>query len=205
MGRSGSGPELVLASSNPGKLREVRAILDDLPLSLRSAKAFPELLLPEEGDDYEVNAVAKARAAARASGRLALADDSGLEVAGLEGGPGPRSARFGGAGLDDGGRIEKLLEALAGVAPEQRAARFVCVAALATPESEVVTARGECRGRILEVPRGRGGFGYDPVFEVEGRGRSMAELAPNDKNRISHRARAFRALADALRQRLSRS
>jgi XTP/dITP diphosphohydrolase len=201
MSRPAAYREVVLATSNPGKLLEVRGLLGDLPILLRSAEAFPDVLLPEEGDDYRANAVAKARTAARDTGRLALADDSGLEVEALGGGPGPRSARYGGPGLDDRGRIAVLLEALANVPAERRRARFVCVAALATPEGEVVTARGECAGRILDAPRGRGGFGYDPVFEPEGRGRSMAELPPGVKNRISHRARAFRALADAIRSR----
>ncbi len=195
--------EVVLATGNPGKLLEVRAILGDLAISLRSLDAFPDVLLPDEGDDYAANAVAKARAAARQTGRLALGDDSGLEVEGLAGGPGPRSARYGGAGLDDAGRNARLLGELAGARPDARRARFVCVAALATHEGETVVARGECAGRILEAPRGRGGFGYDPIFEMEGRGgRSMAELPAADKNALSHRGRAFAALRDAIRARL---
>ncbi|HTF34869.1 MAG TPA: RdgB/HAM1 family non-canonical purine NTP pyrophosphatase [Myxococcota bacterium] len=194
--------EVVLATANSHKLLEVRAILGDLPISLRSLEAFPEVVLPEEGDDYEANAVAKARAAARGAGRLALADDSGLEVDGLGGAPGPRSARFGGLRLDPMARNAKLLEALDGMAPSARQARFVCVAALATNDGQVVVARGECLGRILEQPRGRGGFDYDPIFEVEGRGKSMAELSAGDKNALSHRGRAFSELRDAIRARL---
>ncbi len=158
--------------------------------------------LPEEGDDYEANAVAKARAIADAVGRPALADDSGIEVTALGGRPGPRSARFGGGDLDDAGRVEKLLADLAASGERDRSARFVCVAALAFPGGEVITARGECPGRILDVPQGGGGFGYDPIFEVEGGGRSMAELPPTEKNRISHRARALRSLRDAIQQRV---
>jgi XTP/dITP diphosphohydrolase len=206
---SGVYREVVLASANLGKLLELRALLGDLPIALRSAASFPEILFPEEGDAYEANAVAKARAAARDTGRLAVADDSGLEVDALAGAPGPRSARYGGPGLDDAARSAKLLEALAGVPPERRGARFVCVAALATPEGDVVTARGECAGRILETPRGSAGFGYDPIFEPEppeprhgGRRFSMAELPPGEKHRISHRGRAFRALSEAIRARL---
>jgi XTP/dITP diphosphohydrolase len=196
-------PEVVVATSNPGKLLEIRAILGDLPVSLRALAAFPEVVLPDEGDDYEENAAAKARAVARDTGRLALGDDSGLEVEGLSGGPGPRSARYGGPGLDDAGRVAHLLAALGGVEGAGRRARFVCVAALATPAGELVTARGECEGRILEAPRGSGGFGYDPVFEArEQAGRAMAELDPGLKNRLSHRARAFRALRDAIAARL---
>lgn len=194
--------EIVLATGSRGKLLEVRAILGDLALSLRSLDAFPDVLLPEEGDDYEANALAKARTAARQTGRIALADDSGLEVEGLAGGPGPRSARYGGAGLDDAGRNARLLAELASAPADARRARFVCVAALATHEGETVVVRGECAGRILEAPRGRGGFGYDPIFAAEGRDRSMAELAPADKNALSHRGRAFAALRDAIRARL---
>ena len=194
--------EVVLATANAHKLLEVRAILGDLPIALRSLDAFPEVVLPDEGDEYEANAVAKARAAADSAGRLALADDSGLEVEGLGGAPGPRSARFGGGRLAPGERNAKLLEALRGMPAEARRARFVCVAALATHDGVVVVARGECLGRILEQPRGRGGFDYDPVFEVDGRGKSMAELSPEDKNALSHRGRAFGALREALRARL---
>jgi XTP/dITP diphosphohydrolase len=196
-------PELILATSNPGKLREFRAILGKLSVRFQALAAFPEVELPEEGDDYEANAVAKARAIADATGRPALADDSGIEVAALGGRPGPRSARFGGADLDDTGRLEKLLTDLAASGETDRSARFVCVAALAFPGGEVVTARGECPGRILDAPRGGRGFGYDPIFEVEGGGRSMAELPPIEKNRISHRARALLRLRDVIQQRIA--
>lgn len=193
-------PEVVLATSNPGKLLEFRAILGDLPLSLPALDAFAAVRLPEEGDDYEANAVAKARAVARGAGRAALADDSGLEVAALGGAPGARSARFGGHGLDDAARVAKLLEALGSA--RDRSARFVCVAALALPDGTIVTARGECAGRILDAPRGSDGFGYDPVFQPDGRECSMAELPPREKNAISHRARALAALLPTLRERV---
>jgi len=191
--------EAVLATSNPGKLGEIREILRELPLAIRPLSDFPGVILPEEGASYEENAIAKAKAAAEFSDRVALADDSGLEVSGLGGAPGPFSARFGGPGLDDAGRVAALLAALSRCSGEQRRARFVCVAALATPEGDIVTARGECSGRILDAPRGRSGFGYDPVFLVDGIGRAMAELAESDKNRISHRASAFSALSGAIR------
>ena len=196
-------PELVFATSNPGKLREFRAILGELPVTFRALADFPEVQLPEEGDDYEANAVVKARAIADAVGRPALADDSGIEVTALGGRPGPRSARFGGGDLDDAGRVEKLLADLAATGERDRSARFVCVAALAFPGGEVITARGECPGWILDVPQGGGGFGYDPIFEVERGGRSMAEIPPTEKNRISHRARALRSLRDAIQQRIA--
>jgi len=191
--------EAVLATSNPGKLGEIREILSPLSLAIRPLSDFPGIVLPEEGADYEENAIAKAKAAAHFSDRVALADDSGLEVSCLGGAPGPLSARYGGPGLDDAGRVDVLLKALANCSGEQRRARFVCIAALATPEGDVVTARGECAGHILDAPRGRSGFGYDPVFLVEGIGRAMAELSESEKNQISHRASAFGALSSAIR------
>jgi XTP/dITP diphosphohydrolase len=194
--------EVVLASSNPGKLSEIRDILCDLPLAIRPLSDFPGVILPDEGEDYEDNAIAKARAAADFVGRVALADDSGLEVFGLGGAPGPLSARFGGPGLDDARRIDALLRALGSLTGEQRRARFVCIAALATPDGELVTARGECTGHILDAPRGCSGFGYDPVFQIEGSGLAMAEIPASEKNRISHRAQAFTALSDAIRAKL---
>jgi XTP/dITP diphosphohydrolase len=196
-------PELVVATGNPGKLREIRAILADLPVVWRALDAFPDIRLPDEGDDYRANAVAKARTTAAGSGRLAVADDSGLEVAGLAGGPGPRSARYGGHGLDDAGRVAHLLAELSGLEGDLREARFVCVAAWATPGGEVGTARGECRGRILPAPRGAGGFGYDPVFFSAELQAGMAELPEVRKHAISHRGRAFRALRESLVARIA--
>ena len=192
-----AGPTVVVATSNRGKLREIREILADLPIVFRALDAWPSIEFPEEGDDYAANAVAKAQAVAAATGLPALADDSGLEVAGLGGAPGPRSARFGGPGLTDGERAAALLQALRDHHGAARDARFVCVAALALPDGDVRSARGECPGRILDAPRGSGGFGYDPVFEVKS-GTSMAQLPPEQKNAISHRARALRSLRDAL-------
>ena len=190
--------ELVVATGNPGKLVEIREILADFPLTLRSLADFPPLDFPEEGHDYEGNAVVKARLAAAHTGLPALADDSGLEVDALGGRPGVRSARYGGPGLDDAGRVARLLEEVGGAASDERGARFVCVAACALPTGVVETARGECAGQILQAPRGSGGFGYDPVFQPSGESVSMAELPPARKNEISHRGRAFRALAEGL-------
>lgn len=189
---------IVLASGNAGKLREVRALLADLPVELVASSEIAGVVLPEEGDDYAENAVAKARTAARATGLPALGDDSGIEVAALGGRPGPRSARYGGADLDAAGRNARLLAELARTPGTDRAARFYCVAALVTPDGEVTTATGECRGSILAEPRGEGGFGYDPIFQPEGHVHSMAELPEAEKNRLSHRARAFHALRAAL-------
>lgn len=198
---SDSARELVLASSNRGKLREIAAILAEASgarLRLRPLSDFPDVRLPPEGDDYAANARAKARTVAAATGLPALADDSGLEVEALDGAPGPRSARYGGPRLDDAGRCAHLLAALEGLPAPRRAARFVCVAVLAWPDGSATVARGECPGHILEAPRGRGGFGYDPVFAVAGRDISMAELPAVEKDALSHRGRAFRALLPAL-------
>jgi XTP/dITP diphosphohydrolase len=163
-------------------------------VSWRSLSEFPSVEMPEEGLDYGANAVAKAVTAARATGRVAIADDSGLEVAGLAGRPGPRSARYGGPGLDAAGRVAHLLREMAGFEGPARAARFVCVAACATPEGASATAWGECPGRILDAPRGKGGFGYDPVFWSSELEACMAELPEARKNEISHRGRAILAL-----------
>lgn len=190
---------LVLASGNRGKLQEFAELLAGQALELVGLDAFPDVSLPDEGTDYAANAEAKARTVAVATGLPALADDSGLEVDALSGAPGPLSARYGGPGLDDAGRVAHLLAALEGVADAARGARFVCLASLALPDGTVVTERGECPGRILARPRGASGFGYDPVFLPEGRERAMAELPPEEKNRISHRAVALAALGPRLR------
>ncbi len=194
---SRSDGEVVVATSNAGKQQEIREILADLPLRIRGLDEFAAIDFPEEGAEYEANAVMKAVTAARSTGRPALADDSGLEVDGLAGAPGPLSARYGGPGLSDRERAAHLLEQLGDCSGAGRSARFVCVAALAFPGGEVVTSRGECPGRILTEARGVGGFGYDPVFEVS-EGVAMAELPAAKKNEISHRARALAGLREAL-------
>jgi XTP/dITP diphosphohydrolase len=188
----------VVATSNLGKLHEICEILEDLPIELRPLSDFPDVKMPEEGDRYAENAIAKARWAARETGCIALADDSGIEVEGLGGGPGPYSARYGGEGLDDEGRVAHLLSQLDGMEGDARRAAFVCVAALAMPDGRSAHARGECTGRIARAPEGAGGFGYDPIFESSEMGVRMSQVSRETKNRISHRARAFRALHEAL-------
>jgi len=185
---------VVVATGNPGKVREIREMLGGLPAEVCSLDGLGPVTFPDEGDEYAPNAAAKALAVAEQLGEIAVADDSGLEVDALDGGPGPLSARYGGPGLDAGGRVAHLLEALAGVPARERGARFVCVAALALPGGACETFRGECEGRILAARRGAGGFGYDPVFELPGGERTMAEVPADEKNRISHRGRAFAAL-----------
>ena len=184
----------MIATGNAGKLAEMRALLAPAGRRLLGLADVPGALLPPEGDAYEANAVAKARAVALHAGLPAVADDSGLEVDALHGGPGPKSARYGGEGLDDAGRVALLLRALEGVPEPARKARFVCVVALVTPDGVTVTARGVCEGRILRAPAGSGGFGYDPVFAPEGRRVSMAEIPPGDKHALSHRGRAVASL-----------
>ncbi len=182
-------PRLLLASANPGKVREYRDLLRDLPLEVVTpAEIGLEEEVEESGDTYEENARRKALALARRSGLITLADDSGLEVDALGGAPGPRSHRYH-AG-SDAERYRLLLRQLEGLPPERRTARFRCVIAVATPEGEVYTVEGICPGRIADEPRGTGGFGYDPIFFLPELGRTMAELSPEEKNRLSHRARA---------------
>lgn len=183
--------KLLIATANPGKMREYRQLLAGLPLlatSLREEGLAAQV--PEEGATYEENATAKARTYAQASGLLTLAEDSGLEVEALGSRPGVRSARYGGVELSDGQRVELLLRQLAGVPWEKRRARFVCVVSLAQPKGLVHTFRGICQGVIALAPRGVSGFGYDPVFYVPELDRTMAELSLKEKNRVSHRGRA---------------
>jgi len=191
--------ELVLATANPGKVRELRRLVVEWgPVGVRSLADWPRVVLPpEDGVTYEENAVLKARAVSEATGLAALADDSGLEVAGLGWGPGVRSARY---APTDAARIEKLLGALRGKPEAMRAARFVCVVALVWPDGRTETARGECPGRIADAPRGEGGFGYDPVFVADELGVSFAEASAAEKEAVSHRGRAVRALAEVLRE-----
>ncbi len=195
---------LVMASRNPGKVRELKSILRDLDLTLLSLTDFPELPeIPEAGATFRENAAAKARGTARLTGLPALADDSGLEVEALGGRPGVLSARYAQdrthpAAPTDQDNWRKLIEELQGVTWEQRRARFVCEIALALPDGRLFTARGECPGIIAYEPKGSQGFGYDPVFWVPEFGRTMAELGPERKNRISHRARALAALREML-------
>jgi XTP/dITP diphosphohydrolase len=192
-------PRLLLATSNPGKAREVREILAGagwevvIPRDLGLAVAAPV----ETARSYAENAVAKAVAAVRASGLPALADDSGIEVDALDGAPGPLSARFGGATLTDAERCALLLRRLDVVPPARRAARFRAVVALALPGNRVITREGVLEGRIALAPRGENGFGYDPVFELPD-GRTAAELGA-EKQTISHRARALASMAEVLR------
>jgi XTP/dITP diphosphohydrolase len=190
---------LVVATKNRHKLEELRAMLRGLPVEV---EAVPDDWdVDEPWETFEENAAHKARAAAKAIGTWALADDSGLEVDALRGAPGVRSARYAGEPKDDGRNNAKLLDAMRDVPEDRRSARFRCVLALASPDGEVRSAAGACEGTVGFTPRGSGGFGYDPLFIVEGMGgKTMAELSAEEKNRISHRARAYAALRGLLAQ-----
>ena len=196
---------LLVATLNPGIAREYAQLLADLPI-------FADLPInvtwldqvgittsvEETGATFEENALIKARHYASKSQLLTLADDSGLEVDALDGRPGVLSARYGGDNLSDRDRYQVLLHELAGVPDPARTARFRCVVAIATPDGEAWTVEGAVEGQILHAPRGDNGFGYDPVFLVPQFAKSMAELPPEIKNQISHRAMATRAARQIL-------
>jgi XTP/dITP diphosphohydrolase len=190
---------LLIATNNPGKLKEYREIFKELALTITSPQEEGISLFVEEcGRSYAENAILKARAYARASGLLTLADDSGLEVEALGDAPGIFSARYGGRTSDED-RYRLLLEKMRDIPREKRQARFVCFAALATPQGEVEIAEGSCQGVITFTPRGKHGFGYDPVFYLPEEGCTMAELEPEVKNKISHRARAAMKIKKTLK------
>jgi XTP/dITP diphosphohydrolase len=183
--------KLLIATHNSGKVKEYQKLLAGLPLELTHlAEEGLDMEVAETGESFAENAILKANAYARASGLLTLADDSGLEVDALNGEPGIHSARYAGSEASDEERYQLLLENLKDVPWERRTARFRCVIAVATPDGEVRTAEGTCEGIIAFEPQGEHGFGYDPVFYLPEHGRTMAELPPQTKNNISHRARA---------------
>jgi len=182
----------VLATANRAKAREMAALLKGVPFRILILADFPGVSLPPEGEtSYVENALGKARAVAAATGELALADDSGIEVDALGGGPGVLSARYGGPGLTDPERCEAMLREMAAVPREKRTARFRCLIAIVCPRrGRETTVEGVVEGVLLEAPRGAGGFGYDPLFFYPPLGRGFAELSAEEKNRVSHRAQA---------------
>jgi XTP/dITP diphosphohydrolase len=201
---------LIVATSNPGKLREFRALLSDLPFDLHGFGDLGVAPPEESGESFLQNALLKARYAAAAAaaqfggvsaaGVAAIADDSGLEVDALGGAPGIFSARYAGVGADDAANSAKLLGALAGIPLERRRARYRCALVLVFGPSDAapLIAEGVWEGSILESPRGSGGFGYDPYFWLPDLGVTAAQLDPSDKNRLSHRGIAMRALREQL-------
>jgi XTP/dITP diphosphohydrolase len=185
---------LLVATGNPGKLSEFRRLLRGIEILSPQEAGGESLSVPETGATFHDNALLKARAFAEATGLVSLADDSGLQVDALGGGPGVYSARYGGPDLDDAGRCRQLLRDLDGVPADERGARFRCCLVGIAADGRCVAAEGVCEGRILEACRGQGGFGYDPVFWVAEIGRAMAELRADEKDAVSHRGRALRAI-----------
>jgi len=191
------GMKFVLATANPGKVREMQEVLSGFDIELVTREDLGITLnVDETGSTFSENALLKAKAICEASGLPAIADDSGLIVDALDGGPGIDSSSFGGADLDCNQRCAFLLEKLRGA--EQRSAKFVCTIVCLFPDGRVITAEGECRGEIAVSPRGVEGFGYDPVFMANGSTKTMAELTPEDKHRISHRGKALRKFVQEL-------
>lgn len=192
----------VLASHNQKKMAEMRAILSELGIEVLSqADVGVDMELEETGTTFEENARIKAKAIMEATGLPAIADDSGLVVDALGGEPGVYSARYGGEGLDDTGRWQLLLKNMEG--KEDRACKFVSVICCAFPDGSQLMARGECHGVVAQGPKGEGGFGYDPIFWLPEKGKSMAELPPEEKNSISHRGNALRVFKEELEKKLN--
>lgn len=190
---------LVLATNNQGKVDELQELLKPHGFEVVSLASYPNLPEVEEnGTTFEENAIKKAKEIAAATGELTMADDSGLEVDYLDGAPGVHSARFAGEHGNNEANNQKLLELLNGVPQEKRTARFRCVVAVATADGDVKTAEGFCEGIIIDEPRGKRGFGYDPLFYYPQEGKTFAELDRNIKNQISHRGKALAAIKDYL-------
>ena len=189
---------IVVATGNAGKIREIEVILKDLPWDIVPiSRIIPDFDVVEDGQTYAENALKKAVHAARLTGSLVLADDSGLEVDALDGAPGIYSARFGGEALPFSEKIALLLQKLEGIV--DRSARFRCVIAVVSPDGKAETVEGVCEGSISTEAKGQFGFGFDPVFFVPSQQKTMAELAPRVKNMISHRAAALSRLPALLR------
>ena len=194
--------KVVLASKNPHKLVEISKITEKFGFELvLQSQLGVDIDVEETGTTFEENSLLKARAVMEATGLPALADDSGIAVDALNGEPGIYSARYGfDDSLDDWGRLELLLKNTEHVPDGQRQAQFVCVISFITPEGQVIQARGEIHGELLRAPRGENGFGYDPIFYYPPMGLSTAEMCPEDKNQVSHRANALRVFYEKLKE-----
>jgi XTP/dITP diphosphohydrolase len=195
-------PDVVaVASRNPGKIREILAICADWPVAWMTADRDPGPWpdVEETGPSYLDNARLKARATLEAIGVAAVADDSGIEVDAFGGAPGPRSARFAGEHASEQENLDRLIDLIRDVPAAGRSARYRCLALMALPDRTERVGEGVCEGTLISEPRGSGGFGYDPIFVPSGRTETMAELASEEKDRISHRGRALRSLAAQLR------
>jgi XTP/dITP diphosphohydrolase len=191
--------EIVVATRNPGKLKEIEAILAAYPVRLLSLNEFPGVPeIREDGVTFAENAAQKARTVSRLTGRIAIADDSGLTVDALQGRPGVFSSRYAGEKATDEDRYRKLLKEMESIPNGNRAGAFVCAAAVASPSGDTEVVESQIRGAIAFEPRGQYGFGYDPIFFLAEFGRTIAELEPELKNRISHRAQALEKLKQIL-------
>ena len=191
--------KMILATKNKGKIKEFKALVQGLPIELLSLEDIPDLPeVEEDGCSFQENALKKACAIAKYTGLTAIADDSGLEVDALNGAPGIHSARYAGDKATDQENIQKLLTALKSVPFEKRTARFRCVIVVCTHTNKTITAEGTCEGIIATEPHGSHGFGYDPVFLIDRMGYTMAEVEPEIKNRISHRANTISKLKEIL-------
>lgn len=195
---------IVLATSNPGKLREFRELLAPLGFEPLPLSQFTPTTADETGLSFIENAILKARHAAAAANLPSIADDSGIEVDALQGAPGIYSARYAGVGAGDQANLDKLLAAVREVPERERTARYQCALAYMrwSHDPSPLICQASWEGRIVLTPRGRGGFGYDPIFELIDSGRTAAELAPDEKNRVSHRGQAMRELVSRLRARM---
>lgn len=191
--------EAIIATHNPGKVKELKEILEPRGYDVKSLAeiGFTEEI-EETGHTFEENAIMKAEAVAKAVNKMVIADDSGLSIDNLGGRPGVYSARYAGEQKDDQANIEKVLSELKGIEKEQRTARFRCALAVSIPGEETKTVEGHVEGYIAEEPRGEYGFGYDPIFIVKDKDKTMAELTSDEKNKISHRADALKKLSKLL-------
>jgi XTP/dITP diphosphohydrolase len=197
--------DLVIATSNQHKLKEFKAILKGFPLTILSLKDFPDIpAVVEDGKSFYENALKKALTVARHTDKITVADDSGIEVDALDGKPGVYSARFAGEDATDEANNTKLLKELEGVSSDKRGACFTCVLVIAQPDGETAFVEGACRGTIIHEARGEYGFGYDPLFLVPEYDKTFSEITPEEKNKISHRARALEKLLKILPQFLPR-
>jgi XTP/dITP diphosphohydrolase len=195
---------IVLATGNAGKLREFRELLEPLGFELAPLSDFTNINADETGLSFVENAILKARHASQAANLPAIADDSGIEVDALQGAPGIHSARYAGLAASDEANLQKLLNAVRDVPTDERTARYQCALAYMrwpTDPSPLI-CQASWEGRLISMPRGAGGFGYDPIFELTGLGKTAAELSADEKNRISHRGKALRELVAQLRARL---
>lgn len=194
---------IIAASSNAHKIKEIQAIMSKFGMEVVSRKdaGIPDFEIEEDGETFEENSYKKAYEIMKACGKITIADDSGLMVDYLGGAPGVYSARFAGEECDDNKNNEKLIKLLNGLSAEDRKAKFVSVITLVYPGGETLVARGECPGRIIEAPTGENGFGYDPLFVPDGYEKTFAQLSEEEKNEISHRAKALEVLEGLLLER----